>query len=201
MSLTACHECDLLLREADLPPEGGTAVCPRCGARLYRCRPGSLEQALALACAALILLLVANAFPIVGLDIQGQRVATTLFGAARQLWREDMPTLAGLLLATTVAMPMIELAALAWLLLPLRAGRRPPGFIGLCKAMQLAHPWAMVEVFMLGILVSLVKLSHLAKVLPGPALWCFGTLMLVLAAIASVLDERELWLAWEGADR
>ena len=64
-------------------------------------------------------------------------------------------------------------------------------------ALRLAHPWAMIEVFILGILVSLVKLSNLAEVLIGPALWCFGTLMLVLAALATQLDEHALWQAWE----
>ena len=64
-------------------------------------------------------------------------------------------------------------------------------------ALRLAHPWAMIEVFILGILVSLVKLSNLAEVLIGPALWCFGALMLVLAALATQLDEHALWQAWE----
>ena len=59
----------------------------------------------------------------------------------------------------------------------------------------------MVEVFILGVLVSLVKLSHLADVLLGPAIWCFGGLMLLLAALASLLDAHTLWQAWEGAER
>ena len=85
--------------------------------------------------------------------------------------------------------------ALAWLLLPLRAGRRPPGFIGLCKAMQLAHPWAMVEVFMLGILVSLVKLSHLADVILGAAFWAMAALIVVLTLAGRAFDPRLLWQA------
>ena len=188
-----------MLRELTVPVGAGTVRCPRCGAVLYRVSRDALERSLALTCAALLLLLIGNLFPLVGLNIQGHHVETTVLGAARQLWRDDMPLIALVLLATTVLMPLIELGALVWLLLPLRSGRRPPGFIALFRALQLAHPWAMVEVFILGVLVSLVKLSHLADVLPGPAIWCFGALMLVLTALSSLFDSRALWQAWEAA--
>lgn len=194
--LTACYECDLLLR-AELLPPGGTALCPRCGAELYRSRPDCLEKALALVCAALVLLLFANAFPVVGLDLKGQRNAATVFGAAYRLWQDGMVPVALVLLATAVVAPLVQLGALLWLLLPLHFGRRPPGFARVFRTLRLAQPWAMIEVFILGVLVSLVKLSHLAEVLIGPALWCFAALMLTLAALASQLDDYELWQAWE----
>ncbi len=92
--LTACHECDLLLREIDLSAEKGTVACPRCDAELYRVGRNSLERSLALTCAALVLLVIATTFPIVGLNIQGHEIETTVFGAARQLWRDDMPGVA-----------------------------------------------------------------------------------------------------------
>ncbi|WP_295002344.1 paraquat-inducible protein A [uncultured Dechloromonas sp.] len=199
-NLTACYECDLLLRETCMAGATGVVICPRCGAELHRVGRNTLEKCLALTCAALVLLLIANLFPIVGLNIQGHQVETTVFGAARQLWRDDMPIVATLLLLTTVLMPLIELCALGWLLLPLWRGYRPRWFAPVFRALQLAHPWAMVEVFILGVLVSLVKLSHLADVLPGPAIWCFGALMLVLSVLSSILDHQALWSAWEAAE-
>lgn len=198
--IDACRECDLLLREQSVPLESGTVVCPRCGAELYRVRKNALERSLALTIAGLILLMISNLFPIVGLTIQGHQVETTVFGAAQQLWHDDMPIVAGMLLVTTVLMPLLELGAIAWLILPLCSGRRPQGFPVVFRVSQLAHPWAMVEVFILGVLVSLVKLSHLADVLPGPAIWCFGGLMLVLSMLSSIIDRRALWEAWEAAE-
>jgi len=197
--LIACHECDLLLREADASDKPGIVSCPRCGAELYGTGPDNLQAMLALTCTALVLLVLANLFPIVGLNIQGHQVETTVFGAARQLWLDNMPIVAGLLISTTVVIPFIELTALAWLLLPLCFGLRPTAFILIFRSLQLAHPWAMVEVFILGVLVSLVKLSHLADVLPGPAVWCFGALMLVLTVLSSGIEHRALWKAWEKA--
>jgi paraquat-inducible protein A len=57
----------------------------------------------------------------------------------------------------------------------------------------------MVEVFMLGVLVSLVKLAHLAGVVPGVALWSFAALMFVMTAVAAVFDPRDLWARVEAA--
>ena len=198
--LTACHECDLLLHAQPIGNLGGSAACPRCGCVLRRADTNSLERSLALACAALVLLIIGNFFPIVGLNIQGHHVETTVFGAAHQLWHEDMPIVAMLLITTTVLVPLIELSVLIWLLLPLRAGRRPLGFVHLFRAFLLAHPWAMVEVFILGVLVALVKLSHMADVLPGTAIWCFGLLMLILTALSATFNPQVLWAAWDEAE-
>jgi paraquat-inducible protein A len=199
-ALTVCHECDLLVHETTGQESPHySALCPRCGALLYRHSRNSLENVLALACACLVLLALANAFPIVGLNIQGQRIDTTVIGAAIRLWQNDMPAVALLVLATTTVTPLLEMAAIIWLVLPLKFGRRPPAFARVFRALQAAHPWAMVEVFILGILVALVKLAHLAEVLPGPAMGCFAALMLLLASISSIIEPRELWRAWEEA--
>lgn len=199
MRLTACHECDLLLHEAEREPDTGTILCPRCGAELYRTSRQCLDRTLALTTAALILLLTANCFPIVGLQLHGQRVDATIFSACRQLLADEMPFPAALLLLTTVLVPLAELGILAWLLLPLRRGQRPRGFVPLFKLLQLTHPWAMVEVFILGIVVSLIKLSHLADIIPGAGILCFTALSIVLVALGAMLDQRQLWDAWEKA--
>ena len=198
-TLIACHDCDLLLRAGGSADNAVDAYCPRCGALLYRERRNALEKALALTCAALILLLLANVFPIIGLEIQGQHTETTVLGAAVQLWRENMPVVSLLVASTTVLIPAVELVALLWLLLPLWRRRRPPAFGAVFRLLPPARPWAMVEVFILGVLVSLVKLESYADVLPGTAIWCFGALMLTLTWLTSLLDDRLLWRAWEAA--
>lgn len=190
--LIACHECDLLQREVPLP-RSGVARCGRCGATLYRSQPESLELTLALTLGAIVLFVVANTFPIVGLKIQGQLIQTTLYHTARTLYDEDMKSVAALVFVTAIAMPALELFALTYLLLPLRLGRVPPYFAAAFRMLQSVRPWGMVEVFMLGVLVSLVKLAHLASIVAGVALWSFAVLMLVMAAISTTFDARELW--------
>jgi paraquat-inducible protein A len=50
----------------------------------------------------------------------------------------------------------------------------------------------MIEVFMLAMLVAVVKLSSLARVVPGPAMWAFAALTVLFAVLAS-FDPRTLW--------
>lgn len=192
-SLIACHECDLLQREVPLPT-GRAARCRRCGAVLYRNTPDSLNRTLAYTLAAALLFAVANAFPIVGLDAQGNRTATTLFGTVRTLYDDGMTSVAALVFATTILMPALELAAMLYMLLPLKLGRVPHGLPAMFRLVQAVRPWGMVEVFMLGTLVSLAKLAHLAKVVPGIALWSFAVLMVLLAAVSAAFDPRALWV-------
>lgn len=191
-ALIACRECDLLQR-APAPRIGSAVCCRRCGARLYRVTRDGLDRCLALTIAAGALFIIANAFPIVSLELQGRHTATTLFGAVRALHAQDMALVAALVFFTTIAVPALELLAMTWLLAPLKFGRVAPGFHIGYRWVRGARPWGMIEVFMLGVLVSLAKLAHLATVVPGVALWSFGTLIILLAAASSSFDPDELW--------
>ena len=169
-ALVGCRQCDLLQRAIPLAA-GTSALCSRCGATLYRARPASRDRALAFTVAALIAFGVAMAFPIVALDVKGNVFETTLVGAARALYDDGMAPLAALVVLTTTIFPALVLAAL--LLLPASAALR---------LLRAAQPWCMVEVFMLGVLVALAKLSHMAAVTPGVGALAVGALIVLLAA-------------------
>ncbi len=190
--LLACHECDLLQRELPLPP-AGVLRCRRCDAELSRSRPDSVDRALALTLSAMVLFAVGNTFPMVGLDVNGDLVQTTLLGAARVLYEDGMWPIAALVLTTTFVMPLLQMATMLYLLVPLRLGRIPFRFDVVFRLLKLVRPWGMTEVLILGMLVALVKLAHIASVVPGTALWTFGALMVMLAAASGAFDPRDFW--------
>ncbi len=192
MPLIACHECDLLQREILLPP-GKVVRCGRCGAELYRSAHKSLDKPLAFLLTATVVLIVANAYPIVGLEIQGSSNETTLFGASHALWAQGMEAIGVLVFLTTFLVPAVELAIMGYLLLSLQSGRKPAGLTVMMRVLQYVNPWGMVEVFILGLIVALVKLTHYGTLIPGLALWAFGILTLLLAATASSFDVRDVW--------
>lgn len=190
--LIACHECDLLQRATPLP-RNGVLRCRRCGAELARDRGDSVDRALAFTLAAMVLFVVSNAFPMVGLDVNGDLVKTTLLGAVRILYDDGMWPIAGLVFATTFLMPLLQMATMCYLLLPLRLGRTPWHGDLIFRVLHLAEPWGMTEVLILGMLVALVKLAAIASVAPGTALWTFGILMILLAAASSAFDPQYVW--------
>jgi paraquat-inducible protein A len=187
-ALIACHDCDLLQRETALQP-GGTAVCSRCNAVLYRNNPGNVERTLAITIAAAILFAISNALPIVGIESRGDHNTCTLFGAVLTLWNDHMELIAGLVFITTILFPALELAMMIVLL----ATPRPPPLV--LRLVLAARPWAMVEVFMLGLLVSVQKLSHLATIVPDVALWSFGALMVLFSALRATFNVGDIWRA------
>ena len=190
--LIACHECDMLQREISLPP-GRVARCGRCGAELYRTAHRSIDPTLAFTLAAAVFFIVANAYPIVGLQIKGILNETTLLGTVVALWGQGMHTVSALVFLTTFLVPAAQLAVMSHLLVALKLGQTPAGFTVIMRILQAIKPWGMVEVFMLGIFVALVKLTHFASVIPGAALWCFGALTLLMAAAAATFDIRDVW--------
>ena len=190
--LIACHDCDLLQREIPLAP-GCTASCRRCGAVLYRNATDSIDRTLAYILGAAVVFAVANSFPIFAIESQGSVTGITLFEAVRSLWDQEMRAISVTVLVTTILVPALELASLSYLLLPLKLGRAPVGCSSLLRLMRAVQPWGVIEVFMLGILVSLVKLTGSFKVYPGIALWSFGLLTLLLAAAGASFSSRDVW--------
>ncbi|BDD95026.1 paraquat-inducible protein [Pandoraea sp. NE5] len=191
-NLMACPNCDTLHRRTDVPPREA-ARCVRCHSVLYRAPDLRLSRVLALTLTCLIVFAIANAFPIVEIEVQGIYTRTTLIGAAWALYREGMWLVALLVFTTTVLSPLSQLLALVHLIGPLSVGRRPYAVFHVLRAIEFCRPWGMIEVFMLGVLVSVVKLSSMASVLPGIALWAFGALTVLLAMVLSY-DLRNLWL-------
>jgi paraquat-inducible protein A len=191
-TLIACPHCDLLQRSAPLA-QTCVARCSRCRAILYRAHDDDLDRPLAYTLAAAILFIVANAFPIVGLELQGQTTAATLFGMAQTLWQENMKPLGALVFFTTIVVPALELGAMVYLLVPLRLGRVPSRLPTALRVLQAVRPWGMTEVFILGLLVSLAKLAGMATVVPGIALWSFGGLLMMIAAAVASVDARVIW--------
>ena len=189
--LVACEYCDAVYQRAALAP-GERALCLRCGGQLYRESARTYRHLLPLVITALILFLISNAFPIVEMDLKGVRTQTTLLGAVQALYADHMSLVAALVFATTILFPLSEMLMMVYLLVPMSGHHMPAGFDRIVRGIRQTRPWGMIEVFMIGVLVTLVKLSSMAQVLPGIALWSFGALVVVLAAMLS-FDPRDLW--------
>ncbi|MBU4612954.1 paraquat-inducible protein A [Achromobacter sp. GG226] len=139
------------------------ANCARCDTHLWRASRLDAGAWLALALAGLLVLMVANVFPIASLAVQGQTRSATLFEALVMTWqqgREGVALMAGL---TALGLPLLQILLLLWVLAPLTAGRLAPGFRFATRLLGLVRPWCMVPVLLLGVLVSLVKLAGLAR--------------------------------------
>jgi paraquat-inducible protein A len=197
-ALVVCEECDLVHRRAELV-EGEQSRCRRCGALLGLGHALNPSAQLALALASLIVFIIGNVADIVTLDLSGQHVTASLPQAIWVTWLAGQQAVAVLAGATAFAFPLAVVLLRLWVLLPLALGQRSTAFLPAMRALRWVSRWSMVEVFLLGSLVAIVRSAGLATVVPGAGLFAYIALMLLLTANhASGLhglwrDEQALW--------
>jgi paraquat-inducible protein A len=191
-SLIACHECDLLQR---LPQHHGSYVarCPRCNAQLHRGVQNSIDRTLALTLAGVILFAVANSFPLLAFKLKGQVTEATLISGVLDLYQTGKWEIAVLVLLTTILVPLFQLLILLYVFLPLKFNRVPWKLAAVFRMAQNLSPWSMMEVFLIGVIVAIVKLVGMASIVPGTALWAFALLIVTLAASAANMDSQVVW--------
>lgn len=198
-TLVACADCDLLQRIPEVPA-GASVRCPRCDKELWRHKPDSFNRTFALTIAALALYLIANLVPMLGLHAAGREAFTTVVGGAHQLWLDGQKIVSVLVLFAAVIAPALQIGFLLVILLGCRR-ERPPFWIGLfLRNLHLTRTWSMIEVMLLGVLVSLTKIAEYATVIPGTALFALFALVVLLAAMQSCFDPREVWERIEWAE-
>jgi paraquat-inducible protein A len=187
----ACLDCDALLV---LPAEIlATYHCPRCGRVVARRLSGNLDWVLALYGTAAVFFILANCFPVLTVAVYGSAVQTTLLGAVMSLYGQHMQVLAALVAATTIAVPAIELIGTSGMLVLAESHRLRRLAGRLFAIQQRLRPWNMVEIFMLGMLVTVVKLAGMATVVPGVGLWSTAGFMIAHATASHVFDPRAFW--------
>lgn len=190
--MIACHQCDTVQRLPQIT-DSGVVRCARCGAVLYRKKKNSLDRTLALAITGLIVFCLANSFPFLFMQSDSNVQETTLLSGIRELYAQDMWPVALLVLLTTIAVPLAQLLVILYLLVPFKLNHRPRFTAPALRFLQAIKPWGMLEVMMLGILVSIVKLSDSADIIPGISLYAFMVLIFIMAAIAATFDPHAIW--------
>jgi paraquat-inducible protein A len=194
--LAVCEHCDSVHRRGPLAP-GQAADCRVCGATLYRRSRLDPDAMLALTIGALIVFVLANAAPIVTMESGGVTTRGWLLTIISTSWEAGVGPVAAIAAGTVFLFPLAQLTLYLYVLLGARAPSRPPGFAEAMHGLRLIRPWSMVEVFLIGILVSIIKMTSLAKVIPEPGLWGFGVLTVLLTAL-STFELRALWDAHDG---
>jgi paraquat-inducible protein A len=193
MSIIVCHACDLAHRRTKVVAERARVRCVRCRAELYRTHSTNMDTAIAVALSALVLFVLSNVYPMVTLELNGSMRTASLMRAVWDMYLQGYAPVAGLVLLTTVLVPLFQISALLYLLISLRMNRRVAGRNELFRMLTRLRPWAMSEVFMLGALVAMVKLSAMADVVPGIALFSYGALMLMLTALTNLTPAEQFW--------
>jgi paraquat-inducible protein A len=194
---TACHECDWLMLVPPLQP-GEQAVCPRCEHKLSTLPTEARLQPLVYSIAALIMLLCSNLFPFLAMTVKGIHQEMTLYQTATTLLEEQHPALALTVYLFMQILPAICLSLICLIYSRLGQWRgkrlRKRYTLWLFRLM----PWCMVEVFLIGVLVSLIKIASLADISLGYSFWAYVLFSLLMLKAFSAIDRDWLWWQQSG---
>ena len=189
-----CPTCGLT-QQVDPPLRGQRAECPRCGSTVSEGPRGNLQVTAAFAIAALILYVPANLYPILRMHFYGAYSESTVWDGVVSLAQSRQYFVALIVFMASIAVPILKLTGLLYLVISARfnVGRRLRSRTRIYRFIDVVGPWAMLDVFLLAILVALVKLRQIATILPGPGLVAF-TAVVVLTMLASAsFDPRTIW--------
>ncbi|MBU3059476.1 paraquat-inducible protein A [Pseudomonas indica] len=197
--LVACHECDLLMRKPKLI-DGERAECPRCGYELFTHRHQVVRRSLALALAALLLYVPANFLPIMQLNLLGQRADDTVWSGVLALYNSGMQGIAVLVFLCSMGVPLLKLLCQLFVLLSIRWDIGRSYGLLIYRIYHHLREWGMLEVYLMGILVAMVKLKDLADLSIGVGLACFIGLLLVQVWLEVTMSPHQIWEALSGED-
>ncbi|MDQ7990975.1 MAG: paraquat-inducible protein A [Candidatus Dactylopiibacterium sp.] len=189
--LTVCEHCDRVYARVELARHE-VARCANCGATLYRARALGLEGNLALTLAAAICFVLANATPVIRISLQGSHNEATLWESFASLAHGATAPIAVPALLAAIIVPGLQIALMGWVLGCAALGRRAPGFAAALRGLHALRPWSMVEVCLLGALVTIIKLSGYLSVIPGTGLWALAALTVLITLIGQ-RDTHWLW--------
>jgi len=188
----ACPACDLMFDISGLS-DGESASCSRCGNFLTTYRADELSRVIAFTSAALILLALACSYPFMSFKSSGLESTTTLPETAINLYNYGMPGLSFLVAAFIIFIPALVLVLMLVLTSALALERHYSWLRPVGKLIFTLQSWTMVEVFFIGVLVSLVKIGHMATVVMGISFWAYAAFSILFVLSLSALDRAQCW--------
>ena len=176
-------------------PAGELAECPRCSSVVRANKRSSLGRTAAFSLAALMFYWPANVYPILRMDLYGAHSENTVLQGALSLFDHGQHLVAVVVILASVVIPLLKLLGLFYLVISTRFG---PGRWRLTRTwiyrlVDVIGPWAMLDVFLLAILVALVKLGELATVVPGRGLFAFSAVVVLTVLASTSFDPVQIW--------
>ena len=199
VTLTACPQCDLLMSKPTLQ-RNERAQCPRCGYELGTYRHNVVNRSLALVLTALLLYIPANFLPIMHLNLLGQSSIDTVWSGVLGLYGAGMREIAVVVFLCSMAIPLCKLLCQLTVLVTLRLGHGRNLGLVCYRLYHHLREWGMLEVYFMGILVSIVKLVDIAELSVGLGLSCFIGLLLIQVWLEVTMSPHQIWSLLDGED-
>lgn len=195
--LQSCPSCDLLVETPTLEV-GQSAGCPRCATTIASKKENSISNVLFISLAALFISYPAFFWPIMTLNAVGNEAKGSLFDAVIVCFSSNFQFVAFILLMTSILLPIVRFSLMLLITLCLKIKYHPPELLPLFKFSHHLEEWAMLDIYIIGIGVTLIKVYALASIEFNVALFCLLALTVLSVLLSAKIDHEEFWQALTG---
>ena len=189
--LLGCKTCGQV-QHVSPPPPGHQVECVRCGEILLRKRSFPRARTAAFALAALFLYVPANIYPVMIMQYLGRETENTVWAGVKALYRDGMWGVATIVFCASILVPLLKLLGLI-ILVTSRGSRWQKARTQLYKIIGMIGPWAMLDVFLLAIMVALIRFGSFATVVPGPGIFAFTAVVVFTLLASASFDSQLIW--------
>jgi paraquat-inducible protein A len=193
-AIIACDVCAQVHQHIPLP-RGMVANCVRCGSRLERRTRNSLHRTAAFSLAALLLYIPANLLPILHLELYGRTTENTVWDGVRKFYEDGSYVICVVVLLASIVVPLLKLLGLFYVTVTTsaRSPHRRRFRTAVFRFIDTIGKWAMLDVFVVAIWISAVKMGSLTNVSPGRGLLPFGCVVVLTLLASASFDPRLIW--------
>lgn len=172
---------------------GEASSCPRCGHTLSRHLPEQERRPIAYGFAAIIMFVLSNVFTFMSFSAKGVGQEMTFLQCITTLVDQGYLFLGAVLSLTLIGLPLVYMGSIMLVLWRVDKDLHSNALRSLGRLLCRIKPWLMVDVFLIGVLISLVKLMGMADIKMGLSFWAFVGYTLLLIKMISSLDRMWLW--------
>lgn len=188
-----CHQCFTLQEEIPIS-DGSKACCSECGGLLYRYDSKLIDHALAWSLTGLIFFALANAFPLIKLDLLGVEQFITLPMTIEGLFANGFYVVGFLCLFLIFIFPLMIFLINLILFTLLKLGRGEKLTKELLILLSHITPWSMADIFFISLLVALVKLVAFGQIHIGVSFWALMAFVMIDIYISKSIRIPEIWM-------
>jgi len=201
LGLATCEGCQAVCRIG--PQSPAPMRCWRCDGRVHLRIPASLQKSAAYLCAAAIFYIPANVLPVMRTSTVLEDEDDTILSGVMVLLHTGSWPLALLVFFASMVVPLVKILSIGVLVTmsALRLGGHELARARLYRVLDFVGRWSMLDIYVVALLASLVRMGKLATVSPGPGALAFAAVVVLTLLSAQSFDPRLIWDPAGGDER
>ena len=186
-SLRLCRYCGMPFHS-----EKEQDICPRCGSKVSKRNAMWFQKTFALLCTALILYLPSNIYPVMYTEFLFSQSGANIIEGVIAMWNMNSYFVALVILLASIFIPIFKILALCFILFSVKRKISINSMVitHIYRIVLFIGRWSMIDVFVVIIMSSVVRMSGLLTISPGFAIICFCAVVFFTIFAADEFDER-----------